>query len=134
MKKGKIFIRGIRGAIQAKNNTKEEIIKRTIELMEKIMEKNQLKEDDIVSVFFTVTEDLDKEFPAYALREMGLKYVPSLCAKEINVPGGMKKTIRVLVHAYTNLTQKEIKHQYLGNTKKLRPDLSGGENGNSDEK
>lgn len=134
MKRKEILIRGIRGAIQARRNTKKEIIERTIELMEKIMEKNQLKEDDIISVFFTVTEDLNKEFPAYALREMGLKHVPSLCAKEINVPSGMKKIIRVLVHAYTNLSQREIRHQYLGNTKKLRPDLSGGENGNSNEK
>lgn len=133
MKRKELFIRGIRGAVQVKRNTKKEIIERTIELVEKIMEMNRLKEEDIVSVFFTVTEDLNKEFPAYALREMGLKYVPALCAREINVPNGMKKIIRVLIHAYTDLGQREIKHQYLGNTKKLRPDLSGGENGNSNE-
>lgn len=133
MKRNKIFLRGIRGAIQIKRNTKDEIIKSSILLLKKMMKKNNVKEGDIVSVFFTVTEDINKEFPAYALREMGLKFVPALCAREINVPNSMKKVIRILMHAYTPLSHEEIKHQYLGNTKILRKDLIGGENGNSDE-
>ncbi len=133
MKRNKLFLRGIRGAIQIKRNTRDEIIKNTILLLKKMMEKNNVKERDIVSVFFTVTEDINKEFPAYALREMGLKFVPALCAREINVANSMKKVIRILMHVYTPLSPEEIKHQYLGNTKILREDLMGGENGNSDE-
>jgi chorismate mutase len=131
--KGKIFLRGIRGAIQLRKNTREEILNKTMELLKKMMEENNVKEDEIVSVFFTVTKDLNREFPAYALREMGLKNVPALCAKEIDVPKSMGKVIRILMHVYTNLSQKEIKHQYLGRTKFLRPDLSGVKNGNSNE-
>lgn len=126
-------VRAIRGAIQLERNSRREIIEKTMTLIRKIMEKNNVNENDIISVFFTVTEDLNKEFPAYALRDMGLKYIPALCAKEIDVPGSMKKVIRVLMHVNTELNQKQIRHQYLGNTKILRPDLSGGENGNSDE-
>lgn len=131
MKRKRLFLRGIRGAIQVNKNEKGEILKKTIELLEKMIEENNIREEDIVSVFFTVTEDINREFPAYALREMGLKYVPALCAKEIDVPDGMKGVIRILMHVYTDLSQKEIKHQYLGNTKILRPDLSGGKNDNS---
>ncbi|MGQ9617931.1 MAG: chorismate mutase [Candidatus Aminicenantia bacterium] len=127
-------VRAIRGAIQLERNSRKEIIEKTKVLIRKIMEENNVKKEDIISVFFTVTEDLNKEFPAYALRDMGLKYIPALCAKEIDVPGSMKRVIRVLMHVNTNLNHREIKHQYLGETKILRPDLSGGENGNSDEK
>ncbi len=132
MKKEK-FLRGIRGAIQISKNEKEEILQRTIELLRKMMEENNVKEEDVVSVFFTVTDEINMEFPAYALREMGLKYVPALCAKEIDVPNSMKRVIRILMHVYTDLGQKEIKHQYLGNTKILRPDLSGGKDDNCNE-
>jgi chorismate mutase len=133
MKRERFLLRGIRGAIQIKRNTRDEIIKNTILLLKKMMEKNNVKEKDIVSVFFTVTEDINKEFPAYALREMGLKFVPALCAREINVTKSMKRVIRILMHVYTSLSPEEIKHQYLGNTKILRKDLAGGENGNSNE-
>ncbi len=126
-------IRGIRGAIQIGENSKEEIMEKTKELIREIMRKNKVRNEDIVSFFFTVTKDINSEFPAYALREMGLSFVPALCATEIDVPGAMKRVIRVLMHVYTDLSQKEIKHQYMGNTKILRPDLSGGENGNSNE-
>ncbi len=126
-------IRGIRGAIQIGENSKGEIMEKTKELIREIMRKNKVTEEDIVSVFFTVTKDINSEFPAYALREMGLRFVPALCATEIDVPGAMKRVIRVLIHVYTELSQQEIKHPYIGNTKILRPDLSGGENGNSNE-
>jgi|YelNatPaOPRAMG01_1025707.scaffolds.fasta_scaffold00003_241 chorismate mutase len=120
-------LRGIRGAIRIKKNNKNEILNRTIELIQQIILANNLEKQDIVAVFFTVTPDINKEFPAYALREIGLNYVPALCAKEIDVPGAMKKVIRALVLAYTDLKPEEIRHQYLGRTRILRPDLSGGQ-------
>ncbi len=125
------LLKGIRGAIQVNKNEKKEILQKTIELLEKMIQENNVRDEDIVSVFFTVTKDINMEFPAYALREMGLKHVPALCAKEIDVPKSMKRVIRILIHVYTNLSQKEIKHQYLGDTKILRPDLSRGKNDNS---
>lgn len=123
--KTELRLRGIRGAIQVKKNNKNEILNRTIELIQRVILANHLEKQNIVAVFFTVTPDINKEFPAYALREIGLNYVPALCAQEIDVPGAMKKLIRALVLAYTDLKPEEIRHQYLGQTRILRPDLSG---------
>lgn len=118
-------LRGIRGAIQVEENNKNEILNKTTELLQEIIFANNLEKQDVVAVFFTVTGEINQEFPAYALRQMGLNYVPALCAKEIDVPGAMERVIRVLVLAYTDLKPEEIRHQYLGQTKILRPDLSG---------
>jgi len=123
--KTELRLRGIRGAIQVKKNNKNEILNGTIELIQRVILANHLEKQNIVAVFFTVTPDINKEFPAYALREIGLNYVPALCAQEIDVPGAMKKLIRALVLAYTDLKPEEIRHQYLGQTRILRPDLSG---------
>ena len=122
-KEKRLLMKGIRGAIQVAKNERESILQATQELMRKIVSANKLETENIVSVFFTTTKDLDAEFPAYALREMGWKYVPVLCVQEINVPQSMKKVIRVLILAYTENTQKEIRHQYLGSTAQFRPDL-----------
>ncbi|MBC7362173.1 MAG: chorismate mutase [Candidatus Aminicenantes bacterium] len=120
-----VRLRGIRGAVQVEENNKNEILNKTTELLQEIIFANNLEKQDVVAVFFTVTGEINKEFPAYALRQMGLNYVPALCAKEIDVPGAMERVIRVLVLAYTDLKPEEIRHQYLGQTKILRPDLSG---------
>jgi len=118
-------LRGIRGAIQVEENNKNEILNKSAELVQQIILANNLEKQDVVAVFFTVTSEINKEFPAQALRQIGLNYVPALCAKEIDVPGAMEKVIRVLVLAYTDLKPEEIRHQYLGQTRILRPDLSG---------
>ncbi len=129
-----VWLRGIRGAIKVGKNQREEILNATKKLLKNIFYENQLKIENIVSIFFTTTEDINAEFPAYAVREMGWKYVPVLCAREINVPNSMKGVIRVLVHAYTDKKQNEIKHQYLGETIKFRPDLMEVKNDNRDER
>lgn len=120
-----IRLRGIRGAIQVEENSRNEILSKTTQLLQEIISANNLEKADIVAVFFTVTEELNSEFPAYALRQTGLNYVPALCAREIDVPGALDKLIRILVLAYSSLKPEEIKHQYLGSTKILRPDLVG---------
>jgi len=119
-------VRGIRGAIRVENNLKEEIFTATRELLAAMVKANDVQAEDIASVFFTVTADLNAEFPAYATRDTGWEMVPLLCAREIDVPGSMTGVIRVLLHVNTSLTQKQIKHQYLGETARLRPDLPGG--------
>ena len=117
-------LRGIRGAIDLKENTEDCILDATKELLSKMLENNQVDTDDIASIFFTATDDLDAEFPAYAARQMGLSKVPLLCAREMHVPSGMKSLIRILIHVNTEKTQEQIKHQYLGETAHLRPDLN----------
>jgi chorismate mutase len=120
------MVRGVRGAVQVKKNLKKDIFAATQKLLGKIAQENNIDRQDIASIFLTATPDLNADFPAYAVREMGWNSVPLLCAQEMDVPGAMKKVIRVLVHVNCDKSQHEIKHQYLGATQKLRKDLSGG--------
>jgi len=116
-------VRGIRGANAVRANTRSAILQATRELLEAMVQVNGVQVDDIVSVFFTLTRDLDAEFPALAAREMGWTQVPLLCAQEIDVPGAMPRCLRVLMHVHTTRSAAEIRHVYLGETAALRPDL-----------
>lgn len=120
---GDYSVRGIRGAITAKANTKDEIFSATKELLNAITEANQIETEDIASIFLTTTPDLNADFPATAARDLGWHMVPLLCAREIDVPNAMPQLIRVLMHVNTTKTQLEIKHLYLGDASGLRPDL-----------
>jgi len=118
-----LLVRGIRGAISVEGNTSRELIDATKELLITLVKENDLNTEDIASIFFTVTPDLNADFPASAARELGWTYVPLLCAREIDVPDGPPKLIRVLVHANTAKSQQEISHVYLKDAANLRPDL-----------
>lgn len=116
--------RGIRGATTVIADEPELILQATRELLEEIIEENdEMKPEDIASILFTVTDDLASIFPAQAARQMGWGLVPMMCAREIPVPGSLQKVIRVLVHWNTETPQSEIKHVYLRDAVKLRPDL-----------
>lgn len=117
------YVRGVRGAISVDENKAEAIYEATMELLEAIVNENQIKTEDIASIFFTVTTDLNADFPAHAARGLGWQFVPLICATEILVPGSMEKAIRVLMHVNTTKNQKEIKHIYLREAVKLRKDL-----------
>ena len=112
----------LRGATTVDANEAEPILHATEELMHELLERNRLDADSIVSCIFTLTPDLDAEFPAVAAREMGLSSVPLLCAREIPVPGALPNVIRVLIHAYM---ARPAEHVYLGEAAKLRLDLTG---------
>lgn len=114
--------RGVRGAIQIPENNREAIFNATLTLLKEMLEKNSIPIDEIVSIFLTATVDINAEFPAYAVRRMGLLSVPLLCAQEIDVPDSMKRVIRILIHFNTEKKQADITHCYLGETIKLRPD------------
>jgi len=114
----------LRGANSVKENSAEAILDATDELMREILKRNGLGAENLVSCIFTLTPDLDAQFPAVAAREMGLSSVPLLCAREIPVPGALPQVIRVLIHAYKpDGTPPE--HVYLGDAVKLRLDLQG---------
>jgi chorismate mutase len=87
-----------------------------------VMERNGLRHEDLISIILTATEDLSAEFPAAGARDIGLSAVPLLCAREIPVPGSMPMCIRVLVHC-TVEADREMRHAYLGEARKLRTDL-----------
>jgi chorismate mutase len=115
----------LRGANTVTENTSEAILKATDALMREILSRNDLGADDLVSCIFTLTPDLDAQFPAVAAREMGLSSVPLLCAREIPVPGALPHVIRVLMHAYLPDPEAKPQHVYLGDAIKLRLDLQG---------
>lgn len=117
-----VACRGIRGAICAEQNTPEAIVSATRELLSALMAANEIELDEIASIFFTASPDLDAAYPAQAARELGMADVSMLCAQEIGVPTGPARCIRVLVHWNTTLTQAKIEHVYLGRAAELRPD------------
>lgn len=117
-------IRGVRGATTADQNTKDEILSKTEELLLKIIKENNIDIEDIASVFFSMTDDLTAEFPAVAARNMGWTYTPLFCQKELTIDSGLGKCIRVLLHVNSSKSQKEMLHQYLRGAKVLRPDFS----------
>ena len=117
-------IRGVRGATTVSADEPDLILEATRELLEAILDANEnMKPEDVGSAFFTVTDDLASTFPAQAARQMGWSLVPMVCAREIPVPGSLSRAIRVLVHWNTDVLQNEIKHVYLRDAVKLRPDL-----------
>ena len=116
--------RGIRGAITLGANTKEEIRSATIELLNEILTKNDVKIEDISFAIFTLTSDLNADFPAkYARLDCGFERVPMMCYQELDVPNSLRKCLRVLLTINTNKTQDEIKHIYLKGASILREDL-----------
>jgi chorismate mutase len=86
------------------------------------MERNDLRPDAVVSCIFTLTDDLDAQFPAVAARGLGFDRVPLLCAREVPVPGSMPRVIRVLIHYYAPESHT-TRHVYLGEARGLRSDL-----------
>lgn len=116
-------IRGIRGAITSRANTRDAIAEATRELLEQIMRENAIGANDIASAIFTVTPDLDAAFPAGAARTLGWTHVALLDVCAPHVPYALPRCIRVLIHWNTDRAQHEIKHVYLRDAKKLRPDL-----------
>jgi len=118
-----MLVRGIRGAITADSNTKEEIIEKTKELLITLKKENDFKIEDITSIFFSVTSDLNAAFPAQAARELGWDRVPLFDMQEIKVPGSLPKCIRILIQINCQKSQTEIKHCYLRGAKILRKDF-----------
>jgi len=121
-------IRGVRGATVADENRAEAILVATRELLLAVLNAHpEMMPEDLASVLFTVTEDLDDVYPAQAARQIGWTQTPLICAREIPVPGGIPRCIRVLIHWNTNLLQREIRHIYLKDAAILRPDWASPE-------
>jgi chorismate mutase len=113
---------GLRGANSVERNEADAILEATDVLMRELMDRNALTADAMVSCIFTLTQDLDAEFPALAARRLGLDGVALLCAREVPVPGSLPRVIRVLVHYYA-AEDHEPRHVYLGDARVLRADL-----------
>ena len=117
-------MRAIRGAICLQQDNAEEMRGAVVELLTEIMQRNELSNDQLVSVLFTATPDLHCAFPAAAARELDLADVPLICAQEIDVTGAMPKTVRVMVHVNSEVPRADIKHIYLRGAETLRQDIA----------
>ena len=117
-------VRAIRGATQVVANSPEAIAAGVKELLTEILAANALIPSDVISVIFTASPDLNAAFPAAFAREVGFESVPLICAVEIDVPGALERTIRVMAHIETELSAKEISHIYLHGAKDLRRDIA----------
>lgn len=117
-----IYCRGIRGAITVEENSSAAIRAATRELLERLVAANDLLVDDIASVIFSTTPDLNAEFPAVAAREMGWTDAALLCTHEMGVPGSLPRCIRVLIHWNTPRRANEVVHVYLREARRLRPE------------
>lgn len=117
-------VRGVRGATTVDRNQKEEILERTRELLIHMVEANGIRTEDIASAWLTTTPDVFAEFPAVAARQLGWTLVPLMQSHEMSVPGMLPRCIRVLLHWNTDKAQSEIRHIYLREAARLRPDLA----------
>lgn len=118
-------VRAVRGATTVINNEAGEIIRETRALLEEIVKRNEIKTEDLISVIFTATTDLDAVFPAAAARQLGWTDVALMDMSEIDVPGSLRKCIRVMLYMNTEKSNKDLIHVYLKDAVSLRPDLSG---------
>lgn len=116
--------RGVRGATTVEENSRDAILRNGRQLLALMIRRNDIKPQDVASAIFSVTNDLDAEFPALAARQLGWLEVPLLCTNEIPVPGSLPRCIRILVNWNTNKHQDEIVPIYIHEAKILRPDLS----------
>lgn len=114
--------RGVRGATTVSRNDPEEILEATRELLHTVMRVNDMEIEDIASIYFTTTVDLNAVYPAVAARQLGMFDTALICGHEMQVPGSLPLCIRVLIHWNTTRTQKEVGHVYLREAKSLRPD------------
>lgn len=119
-----MYCRGIRGATTVEQNSREEILAATTELLQLLIRKNELRAEDVASAIFTVTADLDAEFPALAARHLGWTEVALMCMQEIPVPNSLEKCIRILLHVNTTRSAEEIQHVYIRGAVHLRPNLA----------
>ena len=115
--------RGVRGATVATSNEAEAILAATRELLLAIRNANpSMQTEDLASILFTVSDELDAVYPAQAVHQLEWPGIPLICAREIPVPDGLSNCIRVLIHWNTDLPQNEIIHIYLKEAAHLRPD------------
>ena len=119
-------VRAARGAIVVASDDAETLLQATERLLSSLLERNDVPVEDLISVLFTVTDDLRSAFPAEAARRMGLGRVPLMCAREIPVAGAMPSVVRALAYFHSDRGLEEVVHVYLDGAESLRDDLDAG--------
>lgn len=118
-----MLCRGVRGATTVDANDRELILIETRRLLALMIRLNDIRAEDVASAIFSTTRDLNVEFPALAARQIGWFDVPLMCTHEIDVPTGLPRCVRILLHWNTAKSPSEIKHVYVKDATKLRPDI-----------
>ncbi|MEM7799492.1 MAG: chorismate mutase [Chloroflexota bacterium] len=117
-----VVCRGVRGATSVSNDDEDMMLAATRELLLTLVHENRMHPSEIASMWLTTTPDLTACFPALAARQIGWYDVPMLCAHEMSVPGALPRVIRVMINWNTVKSQGDIKHVYLRECVRLRPD------------
>jgi len=120
-----MWCRGIRGATTVDNNTVDDILRESKELLQEMIDANGIKPEDVACAMFTTTSDLNAAFPATAARQLGWTDLPLLCYKEIDVPGSLQRCLRIMILYNTEKSADDIVHVYIKGASDLRSDLSG---------
>jgi len=116
-------VRAIRGATTVSENSVGAIREAVHELLDELERYNQLEMDEIVSIIFSVTKDLDAVFPAAIARERPhWSNVPLFDVQQMHVEGSLERCIRFLIHFNTPNPDVDIYHPYLRQARNLRPD------------
>lgn len=115
-----MITKGIRGAITVDENSAEAIGSAVIKLLKEMVKRNNIEVELISHVIFSVTQDLDADFPAkYARINLKWKDVPMMCFNEMDVKGSLRKCLRVLI--VINCSENFIpEFVYLDGAKDLR--------------
>jgi len=116
----------LRGAVTVQENTRESILEAAREMLVDLINKNDIRQEKVVSAWFSATPDLDAAPPAAAARELGWTKAGLLCVQEMPVEGSLKMCVRVLMLWETNKAQSDMQHSYLRGAVVLRPDLVSG--------
>ena len=119
-------VRAARGAIVVALDDAETLLAATGRLLQALLERNAVDHAELISILFTVTDDLRSAFPAEAARRVGLDLVPLMCAREIPVRGSMPSVVRILAHFHSDRSLAEVVHVYLDGAESLRDDLDSG--------
>ena len=116
------YLCALRGATTSDLNSIESITAAVEELLSELVSRNNLVPDQIISVTFSVTSDLDACFPAsIARKKKGWEKIALLDCQQMSVKNDLSNCIRLLAHVY--LPKEQIpKNPYLGKAKNLRPD------------
>lgn len=114
-------VKAVRGATTLEQDSAEQVTERTQALLRAIVERNSVNHEDIISVFFTATDDIHSMFPATAARAIGFGEIPLLCARELDIAGSQPLCVRVMMHVETS--RPALHHVYLEGARSLRDDL-----------
>jgi chorismate mutase len=117
------MIRGVRGATTVTDDDADAIIAATQALLAQMIERNNIAEHEVASVFFTTTPDLTAAYPARAARLLGWKHIALMGMQEMDNPAGLQRCIRVLIHWNTEKPLEDLVHVYMNGAEQLRPDF-----------